>query len=128
MSCPDDTNGDGDCGKPACPHCGTQAAVWSYNSYRALLMKNGEFFAILTPDGRNSVPTAKGEEIVGTLNGVEALRVALAESVKLQAHYAELLNQYDGGKRMIFKTPEAWMARLKETKTPPLYVDPLATA
>lgn len=20
--CPNDTNGDGDCGKPACPHCG----------------------------------------------------------------------------------------------------------
>jgi len=39
------------------------------------------------------------------------LHKALEESLKLQSHYAELLNMYDGGKRMQFKTPEAWVAR-----------------
>lgn len=40
------------------------------------------------------------------------LHHALAESLKLQSHYAELLNGYDGGKRMTFATPEEWLARL----------------
>ena len=40
---------------------------------------------------------------------------ALEESLKLQSHYAELLNMYDGGKRMQFKTPEEWVARLRKT-------------
>lgn len=42
---------------------------------------------------------------------------ALAESVKLQAHYASLLNMHDGGQRLIFPTVEAWLARLHELKT-----------
>lgn len=37
---------------------------------------------------------------------------ALGESVKLQSHYAALLNAHDGGKRMTF-TPETWLERLK---------------
>jgi len=45
----------------------------------------------------------------------EDLYVALRESVKLQSHYAGLLNGYDGGKRRPFSTPEAWIARLRET-------------
>ena len=48
------------------------------------------------------------------LNGayVDELKFALAESVKLQSHYAALLNDYDGGKRMIFATYKAWIDRL----------------
>ena len=37
---------------------------------------------------------------------------ALRESVKLQTHYAELLNMHDGGKRMAFTDAVAWMDRL----------------
>ena len=37
---------------------------------------------------------------------------ALEMSVKLQSHYASLLNNYDGGKRMTFKDADAWMCRL----------------
>lgn len=44
----------------------------------------------------------------------DELRVALEESVKLQAHYANLLNQYDGGERRGFKDADAWVSRLKE--------------
>jgi hypothetical protein len=43
--------------------------------------------------------------------------IALAESVKLQAHYAELLNAYDGGQRMIFKSPAELIDRLVQTGT-----------
>lgn len=42
------------------------------------------------------------------------LYTALKESIKLQAHYGKLLNQYDGGKRFIFKSPEQFIARLEE--------------
>ena len=39
---------------------------------------------------------------------------ALERSVELQSHYANLLNQYDGGKRTIFKDGNAWIKRLDE--------------
>jgi hypothetical protein len=40
---------------------------------------------------------------------------ALEESVKLQSHYASLLNQYDGGERMRFATAHEWIDRLIKT-------------
>lgn len=46
---------------------------------------------------------------------VTQLEVALVESVKLQAHYAELLNMHDGGQRTVFRDAAAWIARLRET-------------
>jgi hypothetical protein len=45
---------------------------------------------------------------------MRTLEIALAESLKLQSHYARLLNQYDGGEHMVFDSPEQWIARLKE--------------
>lgn len=39
---------------------------------------------------------------------------ALEESVKLQSHYAQLLNGYDGGKRTEFANAAEWLARLAE--------------
>jgi hypothetical protein len=41
---------------------------------------------------------------------------ALEESVKLQSHYAHLLNDYDVGRRMTFPNARAWIDRLRETK------------
>lgn len=38
---------------------------------------------------------------------------ALTESVKLQTHYAGILNQYDGGVRIQFFSTEAWLERLR---------------
>lgn len=46
------------------------------------------------------------------------LKTALKESVKLQSHYAALLNGYDGGKRSTF-TVESWLKRLEEIKAIP---------
>ena len=43
------------------------------------------------------------------------LEIALKESLKLQTHYAALLNDYDGGQRRGFLNSEVWIARLKET-------------
>jgi len=37
---------------------------------------------------------------------------ALEESVKLQSHYAGILNDYDGGKRLQFADAQAWLDRL----------------
>jgi hypothetical protein len=45
----------------------------------------------------------------------EDLRIALDESLKLQAHYAKLLNIHDGGKRVVFEKADAWVSRLRET-------------
>ena len=39
---------------------------------------------------------------------------ALEELVKLQSHYADLLNIYDNGLRMIFIDAEHWLERLRE--------------
>lgn len=44
---------------------------------------------------------------------LDELKIALSESLKLQAHYGMLLNQHDGGMRMIFTDTEAWLERLR---------------
>jgi len=44
------------------------------------------------------------------------LKEALEESVKLQSHYAGILNMYDGGERMQFKNADEWMKRLESLK------------
>lgn len=55
------------------------------------------------------------------INEILHLRAALTESLKLQSHYANLLNMYDGGKRLQFEDIDAWMARLAQTA--PLHDD-----
>jgi hypothetical protein len=47
---------------------------------------------------------------------IKQLREALEESVKLQSHYANLLNCTDGGGRMTFENADAWVSRLEELK------------
>lgn len=48
---------------------------------------------------------------------VDELYIALREALKLQKHYAESLNAYDDGQRLleVFASPETWIARLRET-------------
>lgn len=48
--------------------------------------------------------------------GYERVHVALQESLKLQSHYAELLNMHDGGARRGFPDVASWLARLDEVK------------
>lgn len=47
------------------------------------------------------------------------LEEALSESIKLQSHYAKLLNGYDGGIRKTFRSSEDWIERLHELKSTP---------
>lgn len=49
-----------------------------------------------------------------TLEKIKSLENALSESLKLQSHYAVLLNQYDGGARRVFGNNEVWIKRLAE--------------
>lgn len=48
--------------------------------------------------------------------GYDELYHALEESVKLQSHYASLLNMYDGGQRLQFKDAKDWLVRLRKTE------------
>jgi hypothetical protein len=41
---------------------------------------------------------------------------ALDESLKLQSHYAALLNMHDGGQRKGFANAEEWIERLEANK------------
>ena len=50
------------------------------------------------------------------LEHVSKLREALEESVKLQSHYAGLLNMYDDGKRIQFGSAQVWLDRLEALK------------
>jgi hypothetical protein len=45
--------------------------------------------------------------------GYDELYHALEESIKLQSHYAELLNMHDGGQRKQFKDAKEWLQRLR---------------
>jgi len=44
---------------------------------------------------------------------VKKLRDALEQSVKLQSHYAGILNEYDNGRRIKFNTAQEWIDRLE---------------
>jgi len=62
-----------------------------------------------TAKARRSRFVTKDEEIA-------ELWAALDELIKLQRHYALLLNQYDGGRRLQFHSSRDWVARLREIK------------
>ena len=47
---------------------------------------------------------------------LEIVRNGLEESVKLQSHYAGILNQYDCGERIIFQDAQQWLNRLQTLK------------
>lgn len=51
---------------------------------------------------------------------IRDLYVALEESVKLQSHYARLLNLYDCGGRLDFANAQAWIDRLIDTGKMPI--------
>lgn len=45
--------------------------------------------------------------------GYDEVWEALEQSVKLQSHYAALLNMYDDSKRMEFPNAGSWIQRLR---------------
>ena len=56
------------------------------------------------------------EEVTEKLNRAAVLEEALDASVKIQSHYAGLLNQCHGGERREFKTSQEWIDRLAMLK------------
>lgn len=69
----------------------------------------------------DAIDRERGESFIGMIQAnqvqrlrdeIVALREALDESVRLQSHYAALLNDYDGGKRMRFNS-DTWLSRLR---------------
>lgn len=44
---------------------------------------------------------------------IEQLYAALESSVRMQSHYASILNMYDNGDRLEFENVDAWLARLQ---------------
>jgi len=52
------------------------------------------------------------DKLVQHENHIDKLENALFESLKLQSYYADLLNMYDNGKRLQFKTIGDWLKRL----------------
>lgn len=61
-----------------------------------------------------TITGATGRELV---EQNERLMAALCEAVKLQSHYAGLLNIYDGGKRIIFQNAGEFLLRLASLKS-----------
>jgi hypothetical protein len=74
----------------------------------------------LTPDQRKAAVKVWTERCIkaavraSSPNEAARLRFALEELVTLQAHYAKLLNEYDGGARTEFTSADQWLARLDE--------------
>lgn len=54
----------------------------------------------------------------------QELMTALEELVKLQSHYAFLLNAWDGGKRKRFESATEWIARLRQVGKLPVEPEP----
>lgn len=51
---------------------------WTYSGYNARLKKNGHFFAIVSPDGKNSLSPEAAVELVETLTRGSTKQPALA--------------------------------------------------
>lgn len=53
-------------------------------------------------------------DIAHSYNSPSKIMRALEESVKLQSHYATLLNTHDGGNRLVFNSTMEWMDRIDQ--------------
>ncbi len=65
-------------------------------------------------ESKKSEDLGKSEDLEFAEKETEKLKIALAESVKLQSHGAELLNMQGGRERMVFKSSEKWIERLQK--------------
>lgn len=94
----------------------TLAALCETLGYDMEVAARVELDRILKPEIMEKIRAKQASKSVGSaLPVTDEVREALEESVRLQNHYAELLNQYDGGERMQFKNGDAWIERLKTT-------------
>jgi hypothetical protein len=96
------------------------ARGWGYLTIGAV--RGGQAW-VMSHDGSPGLQSVLLEQLQQRIDDVarerDRLRIALEASLTLQAHYAELLNAWDGGTRRLFPTVEQWLARLVETGTVP---------
>lgn len=85
-----------------CRHCGGKGYIEVHRPG----------FTHYETDAGEPCPSYHYDRTLCSCNQLERLKKALEESLKLQAHYAKLLNMHDGGERLIFETVDAWMERL----------------
>lgn len=68
------------------------------------------------PQPRDYIGGSNANILHDATERITTLTNALEESVKLQSHYARILNDYDGGQRREFDSAEQWIERLEQTK------------
>lgn len=73
---------------------------------------NAHHFVEIGPTHHRNIPY--GPWCHAAADQIDLLMRALVESVKLQAHYAGLLNMYDGGERIVFQNASEWLKRIQE--------------
>lgn len=76
-------------------------------------------FVQMVPGDPDCDACVLARQFVRLSDALQVLTNALDESVKLQSHYAEILNDIDGGRRMQFADHEAWMNRIMNLKMAP---------
>lgn len=47
---------------------------WTYNRYRATLLRDGKFFALVTPDGRDRLSDQDASDLLAELNAEKVPR------------------------------------------------------
>jgi len=61
-----------------------------------------------------TAPDLQRKIVAHLVSEYQCLATALAEMVKLQAHYAKLLNEYDQGERVSFPDAQTWLDRMAD--------------
>jgi len=81
------------------------------------ILEEGDWRVRVDRHGEPWLKIEQGHKAVSNLV-LEMLEVkeALDKSVKLQSHYAKLLNQYDGRERICFSNEEEWLKELRKGK------------
>lgn len=70
---------------------------WTYSQYRATLRKDGNFFAIVTPNGRDALSETAANELLALLNRhnpAESALNAAREAIEKAPHADECDNEY----------------------------------
>lgn len=92
------------------------------------MAREGRFFCVYCekdfPAG-TPIQELKDHVVICKKHPLAEVKIALEESVRLQSHYADLLNMHDGGQRIVFKSADEWVRRLREIgKTPKIRKTP----
>ena len=104
-----------------CPKCGFQLEKRTISAATGQIgvRKGGEDGGLCPNDGEVLNRMTWKAAYEQSADSAHELMLALIESVKLQSHYAGLLNMHDGGERMQFSCPAEWIERLIQCGTIP---------